>query len=195
MGHCRQWISRATDRPKLPVIVVDLGGTYYNTKPQVEALETLLRKLPNPTTPAPPPVNRPKPRRARQLDADQIQKLIQGYTAGATTYELGDRFGIRPTNGQQHPPPTRRGHAPTWPLPRPSRRRDLPLQRWLVTSTHRGTSERRPDHRAEPIAEGRRPHPRHPQTTPTLNRPVADVTPELLPIGPSHTPAITFTYR
>jgi len=73
---------------------VDLGGTYYDTKPQAHALETLLGKLPDPTTPAPLPVNRPKPRRARQLDADQIQELIQGYTAGATTYELGDRFGI-----------------------------------------------------------------------------------------------------
>jgi hypothetical protein len=73
---------------------VDLGGTYYNTKPQVEALETLLRKLPDPTTPAPPPVNWPKPGRAPQLDADQTHALIQGYSAGATTYELGDRFGI-----------------------------------------------------------------------------------------------------
>jgi hypothetical protein len=75
-------------------ISVDLGGTYYNTKPQVEALETLLRKLPDPTTPAPPPLDRPKPRRARQLDAEQIQDLIAGYQAGATVYELGDRFGI-----------------------------------------------------------------------------------------------------
>jgi hypothetical protein len=73
---------------------VDLGGTYYNTKPQVEALETLLRKLPDPTTPAPPPTDRPKPGRARQLDADQVQELIAGYQAGATVYELGDRFGI-----------------------------------------------------------------------------------------------------
>jgi hypothetical protein len=73
---------------------VDLGGTYYNTKPQVEALEALTRKLPDPTTPAPPPVDRPKPGRARQLDANQIQALIQGYTTGATTYELGDRFGL-----------------------------------------------------------------------------------------------------
>src|SRR5437868_12109105 len=31
--------------------VVDLGGTYYNTKPQVDALETLLRKLPDPAEP------------------------------------------------------------------------------------------------------------------------------------------------
>ncbi|MGH3996501.1 MAG: hypothetical protein ACRDTJ_03440 [Pseudonocardiaceae bacterium] len=73
--------------------MVDLGGTYYNTKPQVEALETLLRKLPAPTTPA-PPVGRPKPRRARQLDADQVQELIAGYQAGATVYELGARFSI-----------------------------------------------------------------------------------------------------
>jgi lambda repressor-like predicted transcriptional regulator len=73
---------------------VDLGGTYYNTNPQVEALETLLRKLPDPTTPAPPPVDRPKPRRARQLDTNQIQELIAGYQAGATVYELGARFGI-----------------------------------------------------------------------------------------------------
>jgi hypothetical protein len=73
---------------------VDLRGTYYNTKTQVEALETLLRKLPDPTTPAPPPLDRPKPRRARQLDTDQIQKLIAGYQARATVYELGDRFSI-----------------------------------------------------------------------------------------------------
>ena len=73
---------------------MDLGGTYYNTNSQVEALETLLRKLPDPTTPAPPPIDRPKPGRARQLDTDQIQKLITGYQTGATVYELGARFGI-----------------------------------------------------------------------------------------------------
>ena len=73
---------------------MDLGGTYYNTKPQVEALETLLRKPPDPTTPAPPPTDRPKPGRARQLDADQVQELIAGYQAGATVYELGDRFSV-----------------------------------------------------------------------------------------------------
>jgi hypothetical protein len=74
---------------------VDLGGAYYNTKHQVEALETLLRKLPDPTTPAPPPtVDRPKPGRARQLDADQVQEFITGYQAGATVYELEAWFGI-----------------------------------------------------------------------------------------------------
>ncbi len=74
--------------------MVDLGGTYYNTKPQVEALEALLQKLPDPAEPAPPPIERPKPRRARQLDTDQVQELIASYQAGATVYELGDRFGI-----------------------------------------------------------------------------------------------------
>lgn len=78
----------------IPGSRVELRGTYYDTNTQVEALETLLRKLPDPTTPAPPPVNRPKPGRARQLDADQVQELIASYQAGATVYELGARFGI-----------------------------------------------------------------------------------------------------
>jgi lambda repressor-like predicted transcriptional regulator len=69
-------------------------GAYYNTKSQAEALETLFRKLPDIAAPAPLPADRPKPRRARQLDADHIQELIAGYQAGATVYELGDRFGI-----------------------------------------------------------------------------------------------------
>ncbi|HJT05214.1 MAG TPA: hypothetical protein VJ757_16550 [Pseudonocardiaceae bacterium] len=69
-------------------------GNLLQHKHQVEALETLLRKLSDPTTPAPPPVDRPKPRRARQLDADQVQELIAGYQAGATAYALATRFGI-----------------------------------------------------------------------------------------------------
>jgi hypothetical protein len=77
-----------------PAKKVDLGGTYYDTNAQVEALETLLRKLPDPAIPAPPPVNRPKPGRARQLNADQVQELIAGYQAGMTVYELDARFGI-----------------------------------------------------------------------------------------------------
>lgn len=40
-------------------LLLDLGGTYYNTNAQIEALETLLRKLPDPTTPAPPSADRP----------------------------------------------------------------------------------------------------------------------------------------
>jgi hypothetical protein len=34
------------------------------------------------------------PGRAKQLDARQVQELIDGYQAGATVYELGNRFGI-----------------------------------------------------------------------------------------------------
>ena len=73
---------------------MDLRGAYSNTNAQVEALETLLRKLPDPTASAPPSADRPKPGRARQLDADQVHALIQGYTTGATTHELGDKLGI-----------------------------------------------------------------------------------------------------
>jgi hypothetical protein len=60
-----------------------LAGTYYDTNAQVEALETLLRKLPDSTTPAPTSVDRPKPGRARQLGAHQAQSLIRDYTSGA----------------------------------------------------------------------------------------------------------------
>ncbi|WP_083896078.1 hypothetical protein [Nocardia jiangxiensis] len=73
---------------------MDLGGAYYNPKPQVEALEVLRRKLPDPTAPAPPPADRPKPGRARQLGTDQVQELIAGYKSGETVYQLGSRFGI-----------------------------------------------------------------------------------------------------
>jgi hypothetical protein len=69
-------------------------GELLQHKHAARALETLLRKLPNPTTPAPPSTARAKPGRARQLDTDQVQALIQGYLVGATTYELGARFGI-----------------------------------------------------------------------------------------------------
>lgn len=73
---------------------VGLGGTYSNTNAQVEALEKLLRKLPDPTTPAPPPTKRRKPGRVRHLQPDQVEKLVAGCQAGATVYELGDLFGI-----------------------------------------------------------------------------------------------------
>lgn len=73
---------------------MDLGGAYSNTKHQVEALERLRRKLPDPTTPVPLRAERPKPGRARQLGADQIQELIAGYLGGQTVYQLGARFGI-----------------------------------------------------------------------------------------------------
>jgi hypothetical protein len=73
---------------------VDLGGTYYNTKAQVSALESLLRKLPSLDTPVSPSSSRSKPSRARQLDDEQTRQLIEGYQAGATVYELGEQFKI-----------------------------------------------------------------------------------------------------
>jgi hypothetical protein len=74
--------------------IVDLGGAYYNPKSQVEALEKLLRKLPDPTAPTPPPTNQRKPGHIQHLQPDQVEKLIAGYQAGATVYELSAQFKI-----------------------------------------------------------------------------------------------------
>lgn len=74
--------------------MVEVGGAYYNTKDQVRALEALRAKLPDLDASPQPTLKRAKPARARQLDDEQVQKLIEGYEAGATVYELGDRFGI-----------------------------------------------------------------------------------------------------
>lgn len=73
---------------------MDLGGAYYNPKDQVRALEQLREKLPSLDAPEPPSIKRDRPRRARQLDAEQVEQLIADYQSGVTVYELGDRFGI-----------------------------------------------------------------------------------------------------
>ncbi|CCF64918.1 protein of unknown function [Nocardia cyriacigeorgica GUH-2] len=56
-----------------------MGDLTTTLKPQVEVmkrspetLESLIRKLPDTTALAPPPVERPKPQRARQLDAEEV---------------------------------------------------------------------------------------------------------------------------
>jgi len=85
-------------------------GAYYNPKDQVRALEELREKLPSFDAPEPTTAKRDRPRRARQLDSDQVQQLIAGYQSGSTVYELGDRFGIerrtvssiRPRVGDPH---------------------------------------------------------------------------------------------
>jgi hypothetical protein len=74
--------------------MVEVGEAYYNPKDQVKALEQLREKLPNLDTLLPAMAKRDRPRRARQLGAEQIQELIAGYQSGSTVYELGDRFGI-----------------------------------------------------------------------------------------------------
>ncbi|MFI7195471.1 helix-turn-helix domain-containing protein [Nocardia nova] len=95
---------------------MDLGGPYYNPNTQVEALETLIQKLPGAATTAPRPAERPAPRRARQLDADQIEDLIAGYRAGSTVYELAARFHIErrtvSTILHRHRVPMRRRSSP-----------------------------------------------------------------------------------
>jgi DNA-binding transcriptional ArsR family regulator len=66
------------------------------------ALESLLRRLPSPSAPVKPSPDRRKPRRARQLDDEQVQRLIEGYKAGATVYELGERFSISRQTVSRH---------------------------------------------------------------------------------------------
>lgn len=73
---------------------MDVGRRHSNTKRQVGALESLLRKLPDPTKPARPRLGQRKPGKAKQLKADQVQELIAGYTEGATVYTLSKQFGI-----------------------------------------------------------------------------------------------------
>jgi uncharacterized protein (DUF433 family) len=61
---------------------------------QLNHLERLLASLPTPTT---TPVEQPKqraPRTAKQLKPAQVENLLDDYQAGATVYQLADRFGI-----------------------------------------------------------------------------------------------------
>ncbi|MQA08649.1 MAG: hypothetical protein GEU98_08870 [Pseudonocardiaceae bacterium] len=73
---------------------MEVGGTYYNTKSQVRAFEDLLAKLPDLSTPAPSSPRRSGPGRARRLDADQVQRILDGYQAGSTVYELAEQLAI-----------------------------------------------------------------------------------------------------
>ncbi len=71
-----------------------VGRRHYNTKRQVSTLEALLRKLPDQTKPARARLEQRKPGKAKQLNADQVQQLIAGYTGGASVYQLAKYFGI-----------------------------------------------------------------------------------------------------
>jgi transposase len=73
---------------------VEVREAYYNPKDQVKALEQLREKLPSLDTLLPTTAKRDRPRRARQLSAEQIQELIASYQSGSTVYELGAQFGI-----------------------------------------------------------------------------------------------------
>lgn len=69
-------------------------GGYYNTKALLGDLESLIRKLPDPSARPSPRPDRRVPGTARQLDAEQVEWLIANYRAGATVYQLGEQFGI-----------------------------------------------------------------------------------------------------
>ncbi|WP_338596860.1 helix-turn-helix domain containing protein [Saccharopolyspora sp. SCSIO 74807] len=73
---------------------MEVGGAYSNTKDQVSALETLRQQLPDLEDPLQPKPKRQRPNRAKQLDGEQVQHLIEGYRSGATIYEPGEQFGI-----------------------------------------------------------------------------------------------------
>lgn len=82
--------------------MVEKPGPYYNPHVQLSALTALLRKLPKLDTPVRPPSDRRTPRRARQLDDEQVQQLIQEYQAGATVYVLAAQFGISRQTVSRH---------------------------------------------------------------------------------------------
>ncbi|WP_143446575.1 hypothetical protein [Kibdelosporangium aridum] len=73
---------------------MDPRGGHYNTRRLVSKLEALLKKLPTASAPPRSPRRGRRPGTAKQLDTVQLQKLIKGYLAGATVYQLGAEFGI-----------------------------------------------------------------------------------------------------
>jgi hypothetical protein len=81
------------DAKKIAKALVELEREQMADKPGRRHDPNAVKDRERPPLP-PLPANRPKPRRARHLDQDQVQMLVQGYAAGATTYELGDRFDI-----------------------------------------------------------------------------------------------------
>ncbi|KAB1150719.1 hypothetical protein F7R91_01700 [Streptomyces luteolifulvus] len=81
----------AADRP----FPVGDGGPHWNTKAQLQYLRHVLGTMPGPEV---PPVKRkPKPTRraVKRLKPAQVEELVEAYKAGATTYQLADRFGIK----------------------------------------------------------------------------------------------------
>ena len=80
--------------PRTRAARVDLGRPHYNPKHQLSKLEALVKKLPKRSESIHQRAASQKRGRARQLDQEEVQELIEGYRAGATVYELGERFGI-----------------------------------------------------------------------------------------------------
>ncbi|MER6813437.1 helix-turn-helix domain-containing protein [Spirillospora sp. NPDC000708] len=70
-----------------------LGITQYNLKWQLKALKALQRKLPSLSAPKRPP-RKSAPNRASQLKDEEAREVVAAYEAGATVYQIGQRFGI-----------------------------------------------------------------------------------------------------
>jgi DNA-directed RNA polymerase specialized sigma24 family protein len=66
----------------------------WNTKAQLQALQYLIAKLPDPGTPAVEREPRAVPGIARRLKDAEVDELVAAYEAGATVYQLADRFRI-----------------------------------------------------------------------------------------------------
>ncbi|MDV7219169.1 helix-turn-helix domain-containing protein [Streptomyces prunicolor] len=67
----------------------------WNTKAQLQYLQHVLGTLPGPD--AAPTKQKPRQVRrvAKRLKDAQVQELVADYKAGATTYQLAERFGIK----------------------------------------------------------------------------------------------------
>lgn len=69
------------------------SGAYSNLKSQVRALEALLQKLPDASSPARPRLATGH-RRAKQLQDDKALELVAAYETGASVHQLSRRYGI-----------------------------------------------------------------------------------------------------
>ncbi|MFI6774233.1 hypothetical protein [Nocardia sp. NPDC050412] len=80
------------DAGKIAKVLVELAREQMADKPRRRDDRSAIG---GESSPLPPLVaHQSTPRRARQLDQDHVQMLIHDYVAGATTYELSNRFGV-----------------------------------------------------------------------------------------------------
>jgi|SRR2546423_7777555 len=90
---CENATSAASVEAALDLDVGDKAPD-WNAGYRLQALRHLITTLPDASMPVPKQAPRPLHRIAKQLKGQQVKDLIQAYEAGATVYELGDRFGI-----------------------------------------------------------------------------------------------------
>lgn len=119
--------------------LVDPRGHYSNIKLQVRQLESLRQQLPSLDAPIRRSSERRNPGRARRLSEAQVEELVAGYNAGATVYELGERFGISRDRGKVAEAAWR-DYAAARSIPGACPRGVVTLRSWLVTSADRGAA-------------------------------------------------------